>query len=674
MATVSSNTKVPIAEGYELRVNTKYYRLAASPAHPLTIGSRDSLAERMDDRGSPAENVLDIGYAWARTDFSGGEGFDWDPPEIPTTSALASENPRKYWDSENVDISRSVAGNKYELKLSPAFEEWNSALTPMICLTASSLFFYVIDGDTVRWYDTFDNTVEEGSDTPVISTDILKIVATPDDRVVVMLANGDLWGKPAGSGTFALIYNSTTVPLHGDVNNLWYAKGRFLAQDEEDLMEVLFDGSTPISIEIVPDDLTIRSVVESGPAIVAAYSDGTIRTYNTTSDAGVTILEPASRIDMPKGEVPYLLGSNAGRLLILTAAEDGAGTRTIRLYQAEVLDERFDYIVGDIQLRREWFGTTEVNNIASNIFNTRDSMVFPLDEAGGSAIWTYDLVTQGLSRLARPFTSGETHALIEFDGRIALVSTSTDTIYAASATKFVPEGWLITPNISFGLNTDIAWIATVLEAANLAFGGVKVELYYSTDPEAILDHEHSSWVLHHRLLSQNASGLQVEFTGVKARTLALQLRLFSSSSNLRSPLVSRTAVRGIPAHRDRIVIAPINVSDIISAPGRRPVRVPNYGIEIQKELQFLVGENVEFELLRMRSSFKGIINNVSEPITLYSDRGSPTTIMNIEFRGSLARPNEVTGSAGIGFAQIGFASIGLGDEDAYPDRSPTRFE
>jgi hypothetical protein len=650
-----------MAEGYELRIGSKYYRLAASPQHPLVIGTRDSLAERQDDKGSVAENVLDIGYAWARTDFSGGEGFDWDPPEIPATSALASENPRRYWDSENVDISRPAAGQRYELKLSPLFEEWNSGLTPVVSLAASSVFFYAADGDTIRWYDTFDNETEEGSDTPVGGTDITKIVASPDDRVVVLLANGDLWAKDVGGVTFAEIYDATTDPTHGEFSNIWQAKGRFMGQDEKDLEEIIFSGATPIPIELVDDVLTIHSVVDSGPAIVAALSDGTIRTYNTTSDAGITTLEPASRIDMPEGEIPYLLGSNAGRLLILTYVDNGGGTKTIRLYQAEVLDGRFDYVVGGIQLRREWFDTTEAVNIASNIYNTRDSMIFALDEDGGSSIWTYDLVTQGLSRFVRPFSSGETHAIIEYGNRIALVSSSTDSIHVASKTVYQPTAWIITPNISFGLNTDIAWVATVLEAANLSVGGVKIELYYSTNSEAILDWQHSSWILHHRLSSQGSSGLEVEFQKVKSRTIALQLRLSASSgTGQTSPLVSRTAVRGIPSHRDRIVVAPINVSDIISTPGRRPLRVPNYGKNLQDELQLSVGESVEFELLRLGAFYRGVINNVSEPITLYSDRGSPTTIMNLEFRGSFARTVEVTGSAGVGFAQIGLASIGIG--------------
>ena len=61
---------------------------------------------------------------------------------------------------------------------------------------------------------------------------------------------------------------------------------------------------------------------------------------------------------MPDGEQPLLLGSNAGVLLILTTsdteeeADIGEGPevlQAIRVYQSEVLDARFDYIVGQLQ-------------------------------------------------------------------------------------------------------------------------------------------------------------------------------------------------------------------------------------------------------------------------------------------------------------------------------------
>jgi hypothetical protein len=662
--TVSSNAKVPQAEGYELRIGTKHYRLAASRQDQLVLTSKDSLAERADDKGSTSENVLDIGYAWARTDYSGGEGFDWDPPEIPATSALAAENPRRYWDSESVDISRPAAGNRYDLRLAYKFEEWNAPVTPVASLTASSVNFFVVDGEWIRWYDTFDNIVEEGSDQPSPGAAVLKVVAAPDDRVVAMLDNGELWLRVAGGLSFTLLYNPATGG-DGDILNVWWANGRFIVlEDDGHLGELPLDGTSHIVIDTFDLGTTVHSVVASGPAIVAAVSDGTLRTYIADTSTGVPVLTPAGRVNVPEGETPYLLGSNAGRLLFLTYVNEGGGPRTVRLYQAEVLDARFDYVVGGIQLRREWFNTTEIVNIAANIHNNRDAMTLAIDEEGGSAIWNYDLVTQGLSRLIQPFASGETHAIIEFNGRIGLVSTSTDTIWVQSDTEYSTMGWLITPNITFGLNTDVAWLASVLEGIVAGTGGGTVELWYSTNPESILDYQHIGWKLHQRVSSQGSSGLEIGFNNVKSRTVALQLRLFPSGSGLESPLVSRTAIRGIPTHRDKVLVIPVNVSDIISVPGRRPVRVPNYGMLLQKELMEFIGENVELELLRLDMLYVGIINNVSEPIVLYSDRGSPTTVMNIEFRGSIFDISVTTGDSGVGMGHIGIDSIGLGQTGA----------
>lgn len=661
--TVSTNAKAPRAEGYEVRIGARYYRLAASPQDVAILASRDSLAERQDDQGSTAQNVLDIGYAWARTDYSGGEGFDWDPPEIPVTSALAAENPRRYWDSESIDVERPGAGNKYELKLAKAFEEFNPTLTPVASISASKDFVFATDGDTIRWYDSFDDTLEEGSSTPVGGSNVVKVVAVSDDRVVALIANGDLYKRDAGAASFVELYNSVSDG-HGNILDVWYAKGRWLAQDDEGhLIEVPYNDTAPVVVESISDAIVL-SLVESGPAVVAAVSDGTLRTYNTVLNSGVPELAAAGRIDVPAGEVPYLLGSNAGRLLFLTYVNDTIGTRTVRLYQGEVLDARFEFVVGGIQLRREWFATTEVVNIASNIYNTRDTMLLTLDEAEGPAVWRYDLVTQGLSRLVRPFNADETHAIIEFQERIAVVSTTTDTIWVQSKTLYQQMGWIISPNITLGLNTDTAWIASVLEATSIVSGGAQVEMWYSTDPEAILDYQHSAWKLHHRISSAASSGIEVKFNAVKSRTIAIQLRIFSSVSQSVTPLVSRSAVRGIPAHRDRVFVLPINVSDYISVPGRRLNHVPNYGMLLQKELMGIVGDSVELELLRFDMVFNGIINNVQEPIVLFSDRGSPTTVMNIEFRGSTVIGVTTTGDAGVGLGHIGVATIGLGQTGA----------
>lgn len=652
-ALVSSRARRPIAEGYDLRIGTFYYRLAATPRYSLVFGSKDSLAERGDDRGSPQENVLDIGYAWARTDLSGGEGFDWDPPDIPVESAIRAQDPRRYFSSNGVNVSRPEAGNQYELTLSKAWATWLD-LGTALSVSASKTFLFAAFGDTVTWYADTADTTPEGSDQIVAATNVIKLVATPDDRVVALLANGDLYKRDAGGATFSLLFNSTTGGV--DMVNVWFVKGRFMGfLADGKVLEVHYDGTAPTEVQDLSSDLDMLDMVESGPAIVAAMSDGTLRTFATELVSGVPELVPASVNEVPRGETPYLLGSNAGRLLFMTLE----GT-TARLYEAEVLSSQYDFVIGNQQLRRTWNVTAEnVNVITKSMAATRDEILLSIDEQGGPGTWRYDLVTSGLSRMSTPFgASTTTHSLGIFRNQPYAVASVDGGVWLESVSTFVSSGWLISPNITFGLNTVNNWIASVIEAANLDTPGHQVELWYSTFPEAIKDWQSPLWRLHQRITSPSQAGIESPWNSVESRSLALQLRITGSGTD--SPSVTRVALRGFPSHRDRVLVLPVDVSDMVSAPGRHPTHIPNYGYSIQTRLKALLGTNVELEFLRFDEVYKGIVDRVSEPIELISDRGSPTVQMLLEFRGTLDDLKFITGTGGVGLGTVGVAQVGTG--------------
>ena len=84
----------------------------------------------------------------------------------------------------------------------------------------------------------------------------------------------------------------------------------------------------------------------------------------------------------------------------------------------------------------------------------------------------------------------------------------------------------------------------------------------------------------------------------------------SSTANTISPKITRIAIRGIPAHRDLIMLVPMNVSDYVSVPHRTPVRVPGLGYDLNNKMLNLVGENVEVLMLDPPILFRGIVNNV----------------------------------------------------------------
>jgi len=246
-----------------------------------------------------------------------------------------------------------------------------------------------------------------------------------------------------------------------------------------------------------------------------------------------------------------------------------------------------------------------------------------------------------------------------FDSRPFATMAVDGGVWVESATSRSTLGWLITPNITFGLNTTTNWIASVLEVAELDVAGNQVELWYSVDPAAIKDWQHPSWRLHQRATSPSQAGVESPWNGTSSRSVALQIRLIGDGT-LDTPKVTRFAIRGFPKHRDRVIVLPIDVSDVVSVPGRARTHVPNYGYAIQDRLHKLLGANVEMEMLRFNDRYLGIIDRVSEPITVMSDRGSPTTVMLLEFRGQKAELVFVTGTGGVGIGTVGIAQTGTG--------------
>jgi len=670
---ITQGVRHPKAEGYNIRVGNKWYRMVANAAVPLTMGSRDSLAQRQDRDGSIYNNVLDIGYAWGRTDLSGGEGLDWDPREIALDTQEAALDLIRFWDSVGLDTRRpDTAGEQYSLRLARESVIWGGTVTDPKDLGVSDSFIYVADGVTVTWYESWSNITPIGSDT--LASPIVAMAVAPNDTVMVTLEDGTVQVKEAEAVTFASAYTpagATKLDAHG----IWYTNGRFIMSafddiDSAQLWEIVWDGTDwepQDGEEFDTASAPFWSVVESGPAIVAACGDGTVRTYTPDNSAdGTFALIPRSRTTMPEGETPILLGSNLGVLLIFTAAARLETDREeLRIYQAEVLDARFDYVVGQLKLKREWLGSEHEPLVTRNMTNTRDEIYWFVKEVRNGllyeSLWRMDLVTGGFNRVSAE-QDINLNGIVIFDNITAGIDFGNINITLGDDTRHQLFGYMIFPNITFGLNTQIGWLQAVIEAHDLQESGAQIELFRSTDPTAITDPFHPSWVLIQRLSSPNNSNLEVDMTGLQSRTLSLQIRMTSTDSQSVSPKVTRIGLRGIPSHRDFIMQVPMNVSDYVSVPGRTPSRVPGLGHQLHTEILDLIGKPVSALVIDPPILFSGVINNVSEPITYLAERGSVTEYVMVEFRGSrqTTTSQAATGDAGMGLGLLGVATVGIG--------------
>ena len=675
---LTTPVKRPKAEGYNLSIDGVWWRTVSNPNAQIQLGTRDSLAPRTDQRGSIYNNVLDIGYAWSRTDLSGGEGLDWDPREIALEVNQIALDPVRYWNSVGIDVSRpDVAGERYALRLARTSQIWGVPVTDPIDLAVSENFIYVADGPDISWYAGWGNTIAIGTDT--LPDDVIALSASPNDTVVATCADGNAYAmrQSAGEIVFSLAYGDQGAQKLS-AEGVWFVNGRFLLStfDSVDISELRsLDYASDIWNDEVIDEANgeFWSVVESGPAIVSACSDGTVRTYTPTADDPALTLLPRARLTMPTGEQPILLGSNAGILLIMTTADHADENREeLRLYQAEVLDARFNFVVGQVQLKREWRAASHDGLVTRNMTNTRDEIYFFVKEEDddfstlNESLWRFDVVTAGLSRV-NSVPDVNLNGLVVFDEIVGGINFGTPESPAPHIEISDPElrqleGRMIFPNITFGLNTDIAWLATIIEVGDLVEGGAQVELYYSTDPTAILNSNHPSWTIAQRLSSQGASNIERPLRGVKSRTLALQLRMFASEQAARTPEVTRISIRGIPAHRDFIMMVPINVSDYVSVPGRKPTKVAGLGDSLHRQLLDRIGLNVEVNLLDPSVEFRGVLNNVSEPIEYQASRGSVTRYCIVEFRGQRITSGVLgTGNEALGIGLMGVSLMGIED-------------
>lgn len=668
----------PRAQGYGASLGSEYFRLSPSPDIGLNIYTRDSLAPRQDQQGSAGHNVLELGYAFGRSNLTGGEGLDWWPRVVGETPGELDDI--RFWDSANLDIRRPKSGNPYEVTLVKELEVfWTPGSSPLDMGTSRDAVYVIEDTDIHRFDDWGDSTPD---DTDTVGAAVLTAIDVGlDDAVVVLNADGDLYFKPADSDSYVLLYEQGVTDTGEAIIAAWWRKGRVIAArrdaanaDDAELIEIAPGTSgttgsptvTPVVTVIDTYAGVLNDVVDAGHALVAAFSDGSLRSYVTQTDTagGTPVLTVHARAQVPHGENPYALGWNLGSLLIFTTSSSpSAGTTTTRMYLAEVLDARFEFVVAGLRLLRVWESSSEVAPAyTKNIVATRDEIFFLIGEGANDwSIWRFDLVTEGVFRHHQAERAGGT-GLVFFDDRLAFID-GTD-ILIQSATVFVASGYLITPNITFGLNTPINWTSFVLEAQGLEDSGSKIIYYRSEDPTSILSPDAAGWVLVDTFTDPAQVGVEKPIVNTTSNQLSLKVQIFRSTDTLSAPNLTRFAVRGLPKHRDWVVDLPVNVSDLVTAPGRMPLRVPGHGDVQHRKLVALQGASTTLEVLDPPITLRGVVESLVEPTLVMTDRGSQSRVCMVRFLGTLvttAASASAQGNAGLGVSLLGVSTVGIGE-------------
>jgi hypothetical protein len=679
----TENQERPVGVGYGARVGDTWVRLAASPQTPLRYYTRDSLAQRQADVSNVYEQVLDIGYVFQRQDLSGGEGLDYFPSLFGRSNPELDET--RFFDSVGINIEQPRRGDSFSLKLSREPETWYTPGAAPLDIAVAGGKLLVAEGDEVHEFDDWADSTPDNSQQLVAAQNVTMLDGDGAGNAVALLANGQLWYKPAGTSTWTQVTGSPAVD---DIQAVWLVKDRIMVYKIDPTNSVPRDfGELSLAITGAAGSPTITptytsvdtffanptAVIDAGTAILVATDDGYIRSYVWQTDSAGTApsLTVRARAPMPVGEYAYALGHNGGTLMILTIENEDDGANPIeRLYRSEVLDERFDFIVGQLDFLREWNGAL-TPGFSDRMATSRNYIYWLMREADGDTyLWRYDIRTTGIVRHVEVTAAAAANRITLWRDRLVWFdSNSVDRI----GDLYVDEGYLITPNINFGLNTDINWISTSIQAFNVLDGqGAQVELYISTDPDAIKDRNHASWQLAIRLSNAEVEEIEQPLTAISDRTAALMIVMYDNNVKAGTPEILRFGLRGLPKHRDWIVELPINVSDQIEVPGRLPYRIDGWGDIIHSGLLDMQGNHLQLEVLDPPLSFSGIIDNIVEPVEYIGERGSAGRVCLVQFRGTRVTSGETnpTGDAGVGLGLVGVSTLGIGQTGGLPTAGP----
>lgn len=575
---VYAESDSPRASGHNVRLGDLLLRTAETQDRQIVVNTRNIQAARSDDKASVYEEIDDIGFTFARFNHTGGEGLAWFPPR--SLKIVPELDPIRFFQSENLAIGREVDDVPYRVELARLYEVLDNTQTFVdICTTNEGI--YTADGLTVRhrtdWSDPTPTTYTlTGTTGP-----ILALFGSRADDVCAITDEGDLYIKPKGASAFVLAYEAG---VDGSALTAgWWAKGRVIAQrgkaatiETAELLEIAIavggtaGAPTAISTVTVTDtfDADVLSVVDAAVAIVVALSNGELRTYVPQTDtAGTTpVLTIRGTTPVPTSEIPYALGYGSGSLLLLTKADTGR----VRAYSAEVLDARFDFVVGSLQLIREWSASVDGPDIRNNMVATRNGIHWLIADGTNTSLWTYDTVTTGVFSTAI-IGAGNGISLVSFEDVFGLI-LGTEVWNRGSS--YAAEGYLITPNINFGRSGLIAWLNAVIYADQLSSVYGSIEVAVSEDPNAIYDADHASWMVIGALTDDSQSGNSFSLQRMNSPQLAMKITLRGPTNQANTPRLLRYQVRGIPSSRDWEVIVPVNISDLIEVPYRTPAFLP----------------------------------------------------------------------------------------------------
>ena len=634
----TTNISNPKRYGYDVRIDNILLRSAIGPNREMTIQSSDVEEGQVNVKQNPEDFTSNLGRIYSRNNFSGGSNLD--------TAHRANGKPNditRFWDSQGVDVFHTDLGKGYNVSLLHTTEKELTLSSAVNHMAVVGTTIYASDDETLyKSTDGGDNwtTVSDG--------------LTAGYKIKGLAAHGDLLYITANNGSAGEIETLTsggtsTQKMSAAIyDKIFSVKGLLLVSIGNAIHQ--YDGNTTVGSAIVtlPSGQTFTDVTDAGAVILATATDG--RIYSLKDISGTFTLKGQTEIT---GEQPTCIVESQG-IIFYGTKELQTGSKVIgRLYRANLRVADDLYVLADNQLVKQW-DEDGIDNSPNTLFTTRDSVYTGIKESGSTSfLWRYYLPTAGIARYYKSSAGGVVSNIINVNEKF-LFTVSSDGVYQQTST-FESEGFIVLSAADFFTAEKKQFVGAEISTFELS-SQTSIELFLSTKFEALDDSSHSSYELS---LTQTTGTGDTEVQTEKISRYIVGKVVLKSANGVNTPKLKSVQIRALA--RPELVVAqiPINVSDRVERPGRKPIKVKGLGDTLYNTLRDKEGDSVTLEIFDPSEIIRGVVERISYPINSNVERGSVTQYAILTVRGT-RQPvvTDITSTELFGIQALGLIRFG----------------
>jgi hypothetical protein len=624
----------PKQYGYDIQLDDVLLRTAIGPNIQMTIESSQVQEAGINVRQNPEDFTSNLGRIYSRNNFQSGQGLD-----TAHRSNGKPDDVNRFWDSKGVDVFHGDDETSYHIHLlhntadvnvrgaDTQFAGTNNYVTQTtdgkVWVTDNTSVYYSTDGTTWTEVDSSTNN----------ATHNFTGIAAFGNKLFLTTANGTTASQLIEfDGTSTWTVHTTGQSTSGGLTGIWYVKNRLWITGNDGTAEYVWEvtpfnktwGNSDLAnadtiVEVEPTH-EITSIIDGGAVVLASSTDSTVYSFKLSS--GVFVNQGQTKI--PFEEV-HSMEATEGIIFL--------GTREVttnlgRLYRAELVAADDLYVLANRQLVKEWV-ISGVDTTPHAMFVSRDSVYMGVREGiNKTNLWRYYLPTGGLARDLQTIGNGLVNGITQINGMFLTCVSGSD-IYMEQTT-YESEGYLVMSAADFFTAEQKQFVGAELSTFDLP-NNTEVDLQYST---IFQDLDTPESAIFTTAITQISGVGDVEKQIAEVSRYIIGKVVLKSSDNINTPKVKSIQFRALARPELVVVQIPINISDRVERPNRKPIKVKGLGETLYQNLKAKEGTSATLEIFEPREIIRGVVEKISYPIQANEVIGSDTQYAIITVRGT----------------------------------------